>query len=75
MIFCHLPITFSKNSFRNATRVSNRLDPDQARRFVGPDLGPNCLQIAREGVKFLGSQLQLSGDMLCADGGCELAII
>ena len=20
------------------------LDPDQARRFVGPDLGPNCLQ-------------------------------
>ena len=24
--------------------VSNSLDPDQARRFVGPDLGPNCLQ-------------------------------
>ena len=24
--------------------VSNRLDPDQARPFVGPDLGPNCLQ-------------------------------
>ena len=22
--------------------VSNSLDPDQARRFVGPDLGPNC---------------------------------
>ena len=22
----------------------NRLDPDQARHFVGPDLGPNCLQ-------------------------------
>ena len=20
------------------------LDPDQARHFVGPDLGPNCLQ-------------------------------
>ena len=20
------------------------MDPDQARRFVGPDLGPNCLQ-------------------------------
>ena len=35
---------FSKNSFRNNTRVSNRLDQDQARRFVGPDLGPNCLQ-------------------------------
>ena len=25
-------------------RVSNRLNPDQARHFVEPDLGPNCLQ-------------------------------
>ena len=24
--------------------MSNSLDPDQARLFVGPDLGPNCLQ-------------------------------
>ena len=24
--------------------MSNTLDPDQARRIVGPDLGPNCLQ-------------------------------
>ena len=23
--------------------MSNSLDPDQARRFVGPDLGPKCL--------------------------------
>ena len=23
--------------------MSNSLDPDQARRFVGADLGPNCL--------------------------------
>ena len=30
--------------FFNTIRVSNRLDPDQARHFVGPDLGPNCLQ-------------------------------
>ena len=36
--------TFSKNSFRNTIRVSNGLDPDQDRRSVGPDLGPNCLQ-------------------------------
>ena len=33
---------FSKNS--NTIKVSNSLDPDQARHFVGPDLGPNCLQ-------------------------------
>ena len=25
-------------------RVSNSLDPDQAPHFVGPGLGPNCLQ-------------------------------
>ena len=25
-------------------RVSNKLDPDQARHFVGPDLGPICFQ-------------------------------
>ena len=36
--------TFSKNSFRNTITVSKSLDPDQARHFVGPDLGPNCLQ-------------------------------
>ena len=35
--------TFCKNSFRNTIRVSNFLDPDQARHFVGPDLGPKCL--------------------------------
>ena len=35
---------FFFNSFRNTIRVSNRLDPDQARHFVRPDLCPNCLQ-------------------------------
>ena len=30
--------------FFNTTWVSNSLDPDQARHFVMPDLGPNCLQ-------------------------------
>ena len=28
----------------NTIRVSNGLGPDQDRRSVGPDLGPNCLQ-------------------------------
>ena len=48
MLFCHLliffKINFFKKSFRNTIRVSNSLDPDHARRFVGPDLGPNCFQ-------------------------------
>ena len=26
----------------NYACFSNSLDPDQARHFVGPDLGPNC---------------------------------
>ena len=34
---------FSKTSFGNIRRVSSSLDPDHAQRFVGPDLGPNCL--------------------------------
>ena len=32
------------NSLDATIRVSNSLDPDQARHLVGPDLGPNCLQ-------------------------------
>ena len=35
---------FKKKIFRNAIRVSNSMDLDQTRHFVGPDLGPNCLQ-------------------------------
>ena len=42
---------FQKSSFQNESlrntsiiRVSNSLDQNQARHFVGPDLGPNCLQ-------------------------------
>ena len=47
--FCRLLIFFFKiiffeKYFRNTIRVSNSLDPDQARRSVGPDLGPNCLK-------------------------------
>ena len=34
----------------NTTRVSNSLDPDQARRFVGSDLGPNCLHMLQTGT-------------------------
>ena len=36
--------TFSKTSFGSTIRVSKRLDPDQARCFVGPGLGPKYLQ-------------------------------
>ena len=35
---------FEKISFKNTTRVSNSLGPDQARCLFGPDLVPNCLK-------------------------------
>ena len=37
--------------FFNIIRVSNSLDPDQARHFVRPDLGPNCLQRLSADIK------------------------
>ena len=37
-------LTVSNKLFRNIIRVPNRYDPGQDRRFVGPDLDPNCLQ-------------------------------
>ena len=64
MLFGHLfffsKSPFSKNSFRNAIRVANSLDQDQAQHLVGPDLGPNCLQklsaedTCRQGVNIYG---------------------
>ena len=51
MLFCRLLIFFfqdqlfrKKKNISGISPVSNSLDPDQARHFVGPDLGPNCLQ-------------------------------
>ena len=46
MIFRRLLVFLqnSKHSYRISTRVANRLDPDQAGRFVEPDLDPTCLQ-------------------------------
>ena len=45
LYYCAIHVVYSLDAgFFNTIRVSNSLDPDQARRFVGPDLGPNCLQ-------------------------------
>ena len=41
--------------------MTNSLDPDQARLFVGPDLGPNCLQM-------------LSTDVNCVDENVMIVI-
>ena len=44
--------------------MSNSLDPDQDRHFVGPDLGPNCLQSYQKMTKFAASR-QRGEDLLC----------
>ena len=36
--------------------MSNDLDPDQDRRSVGPDLGPNCLQKLSADCKITSSK-------------------
>ena len=35
---------FQNSFFQEIPSVSKKLNPDQAGHFVGPDLGPNCLQ-------------------------------
>ena len=49
-----------KISVRNTTRVSNGLDPDQDRRSVGPDQGPNCLQMLSADDKSLKNRTEHS---------------
>ena len=49
MLFCRLLIFFKINFFRKIlsgipSECQTVFDPDQARHFVGSDLGPNCLQ-------------------------------
>ena len=49
MLFFRRLLIFFKDNFKktlsmNATRVANSMDPDQVRRFVWPDLGPNNLR-------------------------------
>ena len=56
-------LTFSKSSFTNTITVSNSLDPDQARHFVGPDLGPNCCKGYQQ-MTLVGNELMSRSDEL-----------
>ena len=51
-------LTFSNNSFKNTIRVSYKLDPDQDRRSVGPDLGPDCLQTLSADQKKFATRME-----------------
>ena len=44
--------SFLKNYFSNSFRVSNSLDPDQARQNVGPSLSQNCQKPSDQFSKF-----------------------
>ena len=44
MLYCSLLNFFQNQLFRKILSVSNSLDPNQARSFVKPDLGPNHLK-------------------------------
>ena len=61
VVICRLfsKFTFSRSSFRNTTRVSNGLDPDQDRHCVGLDLGPNCLQGYQQTTKVAASKVRV----------------
>ena len=66
VIICWLliKINFFKYSYRNTIRVSNGLYPDQNRRYVDTELGPNYLQMLsadKERVGNLGINEYKSG--------------
>ena len=44
--------------------MSNSLDPDQALHFVGPDVGPDCLQRLSEDDKSSYACKELIGDFV-----------
>ena len=72
-LFCRLlifsKVTFSKNSFRNTSRVSNSLNPDQARLNVRPDLGPNFLQgFLADDKSFRSISSRIWAHMVCNKG-------
>ena len=48
LICLFLKVSFSYYSLMKIIRVSNGLDLDQDRHYVGLDLGPNCLQRSSE---------------------------
>ena len=53
-------------SLRNTIRMSNCLDKDQGQRFVGPDLGPYCLQWLSTDDKIAASKQKVKGSNITA---------
>ena len=70
MLFCRLQIFkkvsffLKKKYFRNAIRMSNSLDPNQDRHFVGPDLDASCLHR----LSAVNNKMLLAGTWLIGKG-------
>ena len=68
-------LSYDKNFLRNTIKVSNSLDPDLARHFVWPDLGPNCLQTTdRRQTTLVGKELIMSRQTASSVIGQQLNI-
>ena len=64
LLICQISI-FLKNSFRNAIRVTTKLDPSQAQHHIRPDLGPNWVQTvckSYEQTSLVGKELKIQND-------------
>ena len=59
LILFKINFFFSKNSLRNTIRVSNSLNPDQARHFVGHDLGKTVCKGYQQTTKVAASKERL----------------
>ena len=73
MVFVVCCFYSRKKLFRITIRVSSSLNPDRARHFVVPDLGPSCLHIGykyttlvgkRSSKRFMASKCRLLYRML-----------
>ena len=63
LYYCAIFNSLDAFSF-NTIRVSNSLDPDQARQNVGPDLDPNGLQRLSADKKSFASGQELNTEQL-----------
>ena len=74
--FCFLSSAadFLKKNLSGIPSVSNRLEPDQARHFVGPDLGPNCLQNYLQ-TKAAASGKRVETDLSAYQGSFNLLML
>ena len=66
-LLTYFKINFFKKLFYEYFLSVKQLDPDQDRHSVGPDLGPNCLQIVSAHGKSRRKQGKRAGESVCTN--------